>query len=83
MKPNEILHYFLYSQEQINEKDRVEAKRGKRFVCGTVSVGNQSEKFSHLSTKPSLGNRYPDCKIVAKGYLSEMRYSMPKTDAKR
>lgn len=81
--PSDDYRYFLYSQEYVNEKNRVENTMGKEFVCGTVSVGPATKKFAYLSKTPSLGNRYPDSVIVAQGNINQMQYTMPGKQLKR
>ena len=73
--------YFLYSEEQIKEKNEILAKHGKVFVPGTVYVGSSRLSFSQLSEKDSMP-RFIDTRIVAKGYKNQMKYDMPKTSRK-
>lgn len=68
--------YFLYSEEQIKERNKILEKQGKVFVPGTVYVGMSRLSFSQMSEKDSLP-RFIDTKIVAKGYQNQMKYTMP------
>ena len=70
--------YFLYSEEQIKERNRILEGQGKVFVPGTVYVGMSRIKFSQMSDKDHL-DRFIDTKIVAKGYRKQMKFEMPKT----
>ena len=76
MENNEDIYYFLYSEEQIQEKNKILAKTSKRFSPGTVSVGSKKEKFSQLSRVPELP-RFVDTKIVASGNLHNFVFKMP------
>ena len=75
--------YFIYSQEHVNEKNRIEATMGREFVCGQVYVGNKIEEFSYLSKTPTMDSRYPDAKIVASGDPDTFRYTKPYVQLKR
>ena len=69
--------YFLYSEEQVKEKNEILKKVGKVFVPGTVYVGMSRKNFSQMSDKDSM--KYIDTKIVAKGYKNQMKFDLPKT----
>lgn len=68
--------YFLYSDEQITEKNNILSKFGKKFFPGSVSVNGRMVKFTQLSDKPDMP-RFVDTKIVASGDISKMVYKMP------
>lgn len=70
--------YFLYSEEQLKEKNNILNKQGKVFVPGTVYVGMSRISFTQLSDKDHI-DRFIDTKIVAKGYKNQMKYDLPKT----
>lgn len=70
--------YFLYSEEQLKEKNNILNKQGKVFVPGTVYVGMSRMSFTQLSDKDHI-DRFIDTKIVAKGYKNQMKYDLPKT----
>lgn len=72
------LVYFLYSEEQIKEKNTILAKTGKKFVPGSVYVGMSRKLFTQLSDKDYI-DTYIDTKVVAKGYKNQMKFDMPKT----
>ena len=76
------IKYFLYSDEQISEKNKVLAKTYKRFSPGVVVVGNRKESFSQLSDQPTIP-RFVDTKIVAMGDPKDFTYKMPSTIAAR
>ena len=68
--------YFLYSEEQIKERNKILEKQGKVFVPGTVYVGMSRLSFSQMSEKDTLP-RFIDTKIVAQGYQNQMKYDLP------
>lgn len=74
---NDKIVYFLYSEEQVKEKNEILKKVGKVFVPGTVYVGMSRKNFSQMSDKDSM--KYIDTKIVAKGYKNQMKFDLPKT----
>jgi hypothetical protein len=37
--------YFLYSDEQVKEKNKALERAGKRFVPGTIVVNGKKRKF--------------------------------------
>ena len=77
------MQYFLYSDEQIKEKNAVLAQTSKVFEPGTVVVNGRKVKFTQLSTSPSIP-RLVDTKIVASGEnLKDFSYVMPKNKSKR
>ena len=53
--------------------------RGIAIACSkmgaTVIINGRKKIFSEISKKSS--NRYPDCKVVASGYKSQLVYTMP------
>nr|DAQ69675.1 MAG TPA: hypothetical protein [Caudoviricetes sp.] len=67
--------YFLYSDQQLQERKTIEKSISKSFVPGSVIVNGRKKMFTELSTKPT--NRYADCKVVAEGYKSTMNYTLP------
>lgn len=72
------LVYFLYSEEQVKERNEILAKENKEFVPGEVYIGTRRVKFSQLSDTDKL-DRYIDTKVVAKGYKNQMKFTMPTT----
>ena len=74
--------YFLYSDEQIAEKNNILSSTGKKFVPGTVVVNGKRTKFTQLSDSASI-SRFIDTKIVASGELSEFTYQEPSTTIKK
>ena len=73
--------YFLYSEEQVKERNEILDKQGKVYVPGTVYVGMSRIQFSQLSEKETI-DRFIDTKVVAKGYKNQMKYELPKTKKK-
>ena len=70
------IKYFLYSDEQITEKNKIMEKSGKRFCPGVVTVNGKRQKFTQISDVPSIP-RFVDTKIVTKGELSKITYKEP------
>lgn len=74
--------YFLYSDEQLKEKNSIMEKAGKIFEPGVVVVNGTRRRFTQLSDKPSLA-RFIDTKVIAEGEVNEFVYSMPKNVKRR
>ena len=74
--------YFLYSDEQIKEKNQVLARSDKQFVPGVVALNGQKLKYSQLSSSPKM-DRYVDAKVVASGELNDFTYTKPGSAPKR
>lgn len=77
-----MLKYFLYSDEQIKEKNNILGKSGKVFVPGTVVVNGKRVKFTQLSNTPTMP-RFVDTKIIASGEVSLFTYIEPSAITKR
>ena len=77
------IKYFLYSEEQIKEKNTILARTGKTFVAGIITQDGKRVKFTQLSDKPDIGKRFSDVKVIASGELSNFTYTMPTTEIKR
>ena len=74
--------YFIYSEQQMNEKNEILDKIGKRFKLGVVAVNGVRKNFTQLSIKPTL-DRYFDAEIVAEGEIDTFVYTMPTSIKKR
>lgn len=74
--------YFLYSDEQIKEKNSILSKSGKKFVPGFVTVGGKRVNYTQLSDTANM-KRYIDTKIVASGDLNNFSYTKPTTTLNR
>lgn len=74
--------YFLYSEEQLKEKNKILSKLSKEFKPGIVVVNGKREPYTQLSDKPSI-QRFVDCKIVAEGDPKKITYTEPKVEVKR
>ena len=75
------LVYFLYSEEQIKEKNNILNKVGKKFVPGSVYIGMSRKMFTQISNKDSM-EQYIDTKVVAKGYKNQMKFDLPRNEKK-
>ena len=56
--------YFLYSNEQIAEKNNVLKASGKTFNPGFVVVNGNRKKFTQITTNKEAMNRFVDAEIV-------------------
>lgn len=73
IKSKDTYVYFLYSEQQLAERNRIESKSSRVFTPGTVIVNGKRQLFTEMSK--SSKNRYPDCKIVAEGLKSKITFS--------
>ena len=72
---------FIYSEIHEQNEKEIAKKIGKTFLCGDVSVGANTKKFSKLIKSSEINqfvSMYPDAKIIAEGVLSSMRYTETK-----
>jgi hypothetical protein len=67
--------YFLYSKSQHNMRTEVDKKINKVFSPGKVFNRGQWVMYTEVSMKPT--NAFADAKVVAEGYLEDMKYSNP------
>ena len=75
--------YFLYSDEQIKEKNKILANCGKQFVPGTVTVQGKRSTFTQISNSPNI-DRFIDTKVIASfNNVEEATYIAPTTTAAR
>lgn len=73
------MRYFIYSQDQYNEKNNILKKQNKKFVAGVVVINGSKKNFTTLSSKPTL-ERFYDGKIVAQVEDEKvLTYTDPKT----
>lgn len=70
--------YFLYSKEQHDMRTEVDRKLNKNFMPGKVLNKGRWIPYTEISTSPK--NSYADCKIVAEGYLEDMKYQKHSSD---
>lgn len=73
---NNAIKYFLYSDEQIKEKNEILDKVGKRFEPGIIIINGARMKFTQISNNPSIA-RFTDVRIVASGNLKDYNYTRP------
>lgn len=71
--------YFLYSDEQIEEKNEVLRNMNKKFVPGIVIINGTKIKFTQIS-KNSTISRFADTKVVASGDLDKIEYTRPTSE---
>lgn len=67
--------YFLYSKAQHNLRTEIDKKIKKVFTPGKVLTKGRWVQYTEISTKPE--NLYADTRVVAQGYLEDMKYQMP------
>lgn len=75
LKEKDSYVYFLYSEKQSKDRSEIEKKMSRVFTLGSVIVNGRKKFFTEMSKKSS--NRYPDCKIIAEGWLSKVTYTLP------
>lgn len=68
--------YFLYSDEQIDEKNQILIKTGKKFLPGNVVVNGKRMKFTQIYSSPTMP-RFVDTKVIAYGEKSNFAYTDP------
>lgn len=68
--------YFLYSDEQIEEKNKILIRTGKKFLPGNVVVNGKRVKYTQIYSSPKMP-RFVDTKIVASGEKSTFTYTEP------
>lgn len=71
--------YFIFSQKQYQERSDAEEKLGRRYIPGKVMVHGLYKDFTEISTSPS-NPRYADGKLLAEGYLDQIKYVMNKSE---
>lgn len=69
--------YFVYSGEQIKEKNSILASHNKKFKCGTVVVNGQRKQFTQIVTSMGQMSRYVDTRIICEGILADFTYNNP------
>ena len=67
--------YFLYSKSQHTMRTEVDKKINKVFSPGKVFNRGRWVQYTEISQVPK--NSYADTKIVAEGYLEDMKYQNP------
>ena len=71
------MKYFLYSDMQIKEKDKILNNKGYRFIPGIVVVNGKRQQYTQISDTPTL-DRFIDTKIVHQTEnLSDVTYTSP------
>jgi len=69
--------YFVYSGEQIKEKNNILASQNKKFKCGTVVVNGQRKQFTQVVSSLNQMSRYVDTKIVCEGIYGDFTFTNP------
>lgn len=69
--------YFIYSNQQYKERCKIEAEIGMTYIPGRVIKNGKWNDFTEMTDNPSF-ERYSDSKVVASGYINEMRYEQEK-----
>lgn len=67
--------YFLYSKSQHSMRTEVDKKINKVFSPGKVFSKGRWVQYTEVSLSPK--NSYADTKVVAEGYLEDMKYQNP------
>lgn len=74
--------YFLYSEEQIVEKNKILEKQNKVFNPGTVVANGVRKQYTQKSSSSTM-SRFFDCKVVAEGYEDQFVYEAPSSTFKK
>ena len=74
--------YFLYSEDQYKEKNKILERTGKVFEAGTVVVNGTRRKFTQINDKPVIP-RFIDTRIVAEGYPDQFTFTDTRVVPKR
>ena len=74
--------YFLYSEEQFKEKNKVLSNIGKVFVPGEVVINGTRKRFTQMQSSPSI-DRFIDTVVVAKGDPDNMIFTKPYTEKRK
>lgn len=74
-----MVKYFMYSREQHNIRQQIEKDIGRSFYPGTVIVRGRQKLFTEMISNPKL-SRFTDAELVAEGEITEMTYTMPKSE---
>lgn len=64
--------YFLYSKTQHTMRTQVDKKINKVFTPGKVFSKGRWVPYTEIASVPK--NAYADSKVVAEGYLEDMKY---------
>lgn len=73
IKANDTYLYFFFSEQQKKERTAIEKKLSRTFYPGKVIVNGKRKEFTEMGTK--IKQSYPDTKIVAEGWKSNMTYT--------
>lgn len=65
--------YFLYSRTQHQERTKIEATIGYRYIPGKIIKNGRWREFTEISASPN-STKYPDSTIIAEGYMDDLRY---------
>ena len=65
--------YFLYSKSQHTMRTEVDKKINKVFTPGKVLNKGRWITYTEISVNPT--NSFADAKIVAEGYIEDIKYS--------
>lgn len=69
--------YFVYSGEQMKEKNEILKPRNKKFKCGIVVVNGQRKRFTQIVTNINQMSRYVDTKVVCEGIYGDFTFTEP------
>lgn len=74
--------YFLYSQQQVDDKNELLDKMNRKLQLGTVIYNGKKREYSSMNDKPELP-RYADVRIIAEGDTDKLVYTPPRSVQKR
>lgn len=74
--------YFLFSAEQLNQKNEILKKVGKAFEPGIVVVNGTRKKFTQISDTATM-DKFIDTVVVAQGDVDKLTYTKPQNVARQ
>lgn len=80
-RDKDLYRYFLYSKSQEIIRTDADNRMGKKFILGQVLVKGRWVPFTQISAKAD-NEMWPDCVLIAEGYLKNMTYKEPRSEWK-
>jgi len=74
--------YFLYSRTQYQDRCNIESSIGIQYIAGRVIKNGHWANYTEMSNAPTSA-KYPDSKIIASGYLTDMKYEIESRERRK
>ena len=74
--------YFLFSNSQFKDRTNIESEVGMKYTPGSVLKNGQWRIYTEMTSNPD-NVKYPDSKVVASGYLRDIKYKPEEKIKKR